>query len=437
MSRKNPHPHVTWRNGRPRFNPGKDLRELGYKSLDLRHDDEDKSWFTRGEAVDWSLKLQNELAAKRLVIKRSKAKQPVVLVKKPAFYTIAQLWEDWRRSMKFRVGQPKAYSANTVLDYTQKIMLIEEDHPGIWNAPAARLDQPMLRRAYEMLWEQRGLASARGAMLVLSSAYSWGILNGRVRRVDNPAQGLRMETPDPRIRFATRKELAALIAAADAIGRPEIGDMIVLGVWTGQRQADRLSLLAVNKLNNRRIFRQAKTGAIVAIREAPELEARLTRAAERRTVAKAAALLAASQGERRAIEERFAHVVLDEAPDRRSGQEGQRRWLPFKKYHYPKVFAQVRLAAVEGVPDDAGGWKVEPCPSLEGFRDQDLRDTAVTYMALAESTVPEIISVTGHTAESATRILKHYLARHPEMADSAIGKMVAWYEGDGETEFGL
>jgi hypothetical protein len=58
-------------------------------------------------------------------------------------------------------------------------------------------------------------------------------------------------------------------------------------------------------------------------------------------------------------------------------------------------------------------------------------------MALAGATIPEIISVTGHTAESATRILRHYLARHPEMADSAIGKMVAWYEGGGETEFGL
>jgi hypothetical protein len=26
---------------------------------------------------------------------------------------------------------------------------------------------------------------------------------------------------------------------------------------------------------------------------------------------------------------------------------------------------------------------------------------------------------------------------HPEMADAAIRKMVAWYEADGETEFGL
>lgn len=29
-----------------------------------------------------------------------------------------------------------------------------------------------------------------------------------------------------------------------------------------------------------------------------------------------------------------------------------------------------------------------------------------------------------------------YLASHPEMADSAIHKMVVWYEAGGETEFG-
>ena len=40
------------------------------------------------------------------------------------------------------------------------------------------------------------------------------------------------------------------------------------------------------------------------------------------------------------------------------------------------------------------------------------------------ATVPEIISITGHTPQSATRILRHYLAQHPEMADSAIRKMV-------------
>ena len=56
---------------------------------------------------------------------------------------------------------------------------------------------------------------------------------------------------------------------------------------------------------------------------------------------------------------------------------------------------------------------------------------------LAGATIPEIAAVTGHSHESCTQILKHYLAQHPEMASSAIAKMIAWYDADGETEIGL
>jgi len=33
--------------------------------------------------------------------------------------------------------------------------------------------------------------------------------------------------------------------------------------------------------------------------------------------------------------------------------------------------------------------------------------------------------------------LRHYLARHPEMADNALNKMLEWYESDGSTNIGL
>ncbi|HHV67979.1 MAG TPA: hypothetical protein GXX48_10110, partial [Ochrobactrum intermedium] len=90
----------------------------------------------------------------------------------------------------------------------------------------------------------------------------------------------------------------------------------------------------------------------------------------------------------------------------------------------------------EAVYDVRIVYEISPLISLHDLQDLDFRDTSVTWMALAGATIPEIISVTGHTAESATRILRHYLARHPEMADSAIRKMVSWYEADGETEIG-
>lgn len=228
--------------------------------------------------------------------------------------------EDWKRSPKWREGQKKSLSTNSRRDYEQKLRVLEKDHPLIWNAPAHLVRRTVLRQAYEQIWAKRGLATARGVMLVLSSAYSWATLAGKVKREDNPARKLQMEVPDPRIRFATRKELTALVTAADAIGRPEIGDAIVLGVWTGQRQADRLALLAGQQNNGRRVFRQAKTGAIVWLKEAPELEQRLKATAQRRARAKAEALLSASPSDRPAVERRFAHVILDEAIDTRPGR---------------------------------------------------------------------------------------------------------------------
>lgn len=79
----------------------------------------------------------------------------------------------------------------------------------------------------------------------------------------------------------------------------------------------------------------------------------------------------------------------------------------------------------------------EPDLPLANILEANLCDTAVTWMALGDANLPKIVSVTGHTMESATQILRHYLPRHPEMADSAIGKMVACYAAGGETELGL
>lgn len=430
------HPHVAWRDGRPRFQPGPKLRAEGYKGRDLRHDD--GRWFSRGECVDWSQRFERERRA------RKPAKTaPAAAPKRPPFYSVAQMFEDFWRSAKFDATQPDAYSPATVADYKHRASLIERDHPLIWNAPVHLLDSPTLTVMFDELRSKpregrdevgrkvalpaRGLAQARQAVIVLSAAIGWAISRGKIRqwrrRTDNPALGLDMPTLPHRIRFATRAELAALIAAADAMGRSEIADMAVLAVWTGQRQADRLLLANRAMLNGRRVFRQQKTGAIVAIRDVPELRARMEAAAQRRAAPRATALLAASTPqEREEVERRFSHAVLDET-----------RWVPFLASHYQHTFADVRDLAIAG--DEKRGLK--PCPSLAGFHDQDFRDTSVTWQGLAGATIPEIIAVTGHSAESATRILKHYLARHPEMADSAIGKMLDWYDAGGETEIGL
>lgn len=54
------------------------------------------------------------------------------------------------------------------------------------------------------------------------------------------------------------------------------------------------------------------------------------------------------------------------------------------------------------------------------LRFNDLRGTAVTLLAEAGATVPQIASITGHTLESVTRILVKYLARTRALSEAAI-----------------
>jgi integrase len=388
MPRKSPHPHVSWRAGRPRFNPARDLRARGHAAKDLKHPD--GRWFTKGEAVDWALAFAATLAAQpKLPLGRPPKAAPKRL-------TLGKMVEAWQATARWQDG-PKSLSPRTRKDYRQKLKVFQDDYADLWVEPAEAISRPTLQVCYDELCASRGLATARGSIVVLQACYKWAITRGRIRLHHNPAQGLEKEMPAPRIRFGTRPEMLALVAAADELGRHDIGDSVVMGLWTGQRQGDRLALRHHGKLKGRRVFRQNKTAAIVHVLEAPELEARI----------------AASAARRKAKEIVDPHVLLNEAT-----------WEPWQEDTYRHEFAAVREHAARA------------CPSLASFRDQDLRDTAVTWMALAGSTIPEIIAVTGHSPETAHAILKHYLARHPEMADTAIRKMITWFDGNGETEFG-
>jgi integrase len=66
--------------------------------------------------------------------------------------------------------------------------------------------------------------------------------------------------------------------------------------------------------------------------------------------------------------------------------------------------------------------------SDEDLHFHDLRGTAVTRLALAGCTVPQIVAITGHSPRDVDEILKaHYLGGQAELADQAIVKLVAAY----------
>jgi len=79
-------------------------------------------------------------------------------------------------------------------------------------------------------------------------------------------------------------------------------------------------------------------------------------------------------------------------------------------------------ARAEGRNDPEPNCRIAPCKSLADKHDQDLRDTAVTWLARAGATLPEIAAITGHILASIRTIMKHYLAISPELGDAGIEK---------------
>ena len=130
-----------------------------------------------------------------------------------------------------------------------------------------------------------------------------------------------------------------------------------------------------------------------------------------------------SQGERAGYVQKFSHKGWI-----CKTWEGELAMVTMPGTVAEKFAFSVRDAAVAGVRQADGSWLVAPPPSLADARDQDLRDTAVTWLARAGCTIPEIGAITGHSSETIHAILKHYLVQHPELAENAMQKLVTWYD---------
>lgn len=425
-----PIPYVAWREQpdgsiRPRFQPGPRERALGFVNADLKHDT--GAWFTWEQVRAFMLGPDGQgttgkLAEIRAARAGGRVKRPP---KAQRARTVEALLEDWLASEHVKALSPKTqdgYSKQVAaVIYQPRDPAAAKDAPrrleDFARAPVAAIGAPELRAFFDYQKRVRGLHMARASIAVISAAWSWARSSVFWRLPQNPRLELAFERPEPRIVIYSDLEIRALVDAADALGLPSIGDSILLGLFTGQRQGDRLALADAGLVEGRRRFVQSKTAAVVDIPETPQLKARLE-AARKRTAELVLALPAAR---------RPSNVIVCESTR-----------AAYREDHYRHCFAAVRAAAAAGIADleararpgsnDPLAWRVAPCPSLSGKRDQDLRDTAVTWLARAGCTLPEIASITGHSLRSIHQILQHYLAITPELADAAIAKLVAWMD---------
>jgi integrase len=255
----------------------------------------------------------------------------------------------------------------TRADYIKHIRKIEAKFGGF---PIAALSDRRARGEFLRWRDTLAEASRRQAdytLAVFALILAWAFDRG-------DAPGNPLERPGKTYR-AERSEIIWTDADVDAFraaAPPHLALALDLALWTGQRQGDLIKLTWAAYDGQRIRLRQSKRGKRVTIPVGAPLRA-----------------------------------ALDAA-------KAKRRGLTI-------------LATTRGTPWTSDGFraswgKVEA--AMGGLTFHDLRGTAVTRLAQAGCSVPEIASITGHALKEVETILDgHYLSRDSGLADSAIAKL--------------
>ena len=194
---------------------------------------------------------------------------------------------------------------------------------------------------------------------------SWGVDNGRL--FSNHVAGFkRLHNVDRSDKLWLPEHIEAFMKVAPL----EMQRALILALHTGQRQGDLLKLVWTNYDGQNISLRQSKGGQRVSVRCTKALKRMLD--GINRT---AAVILATTTG---------------------------RAWS-----------ARYFKAQWEKASRAAG---------IEDLHFHDLRGTAVTMLAEAGCSVPEIAAITGHTMKSVHGILERYMARTKALAGAAIEK---------------
>ena len=374
--------YLKWREGRPRWEPGPKLRQGGWRGRDLKR--EDGAWLPLGEAIAAAEALNNDVAAWRAGGAKRAPRRPTPASPK----SVHARYKTRPQSPRFQ-----RLAASTERDYRSKAQVFLAE---FGDKSVCAIEPHHLYAWWEELYAARGHAMANGTLAVARSLLSHARRVGW--RADNPARQLGLETVAPRVVIWRPAEVAAFCAAGDELV-PQVVDAVIAGLYTGQRRGDVLAL--EDRGNGRCQLRQSKRGALVSIPMMDQLVARLAVIRKRR------AAKCAAQGT----------VVSDLAIERRIvlRADGQ----PYDADSFARDFAKVRAAAAKTLP------------SIAGLRFQDLRDTAITRLALAGCSIVQIRAITGHDLETIHSVLKHYIALDDRMADSAIAQLKTWMIDEG------
>lgn len=373
-------PYLKWRVGRPRWEPGPGLRAAGFPGRDLK--DGAGRWLDQSAAIAAADELNAQVAAWRTGAAPRRRKFREAQPER----TLDALWRAYQASPFWA-----DLAATTQRDYANKARVILDVMGG---ERVAAVRKSHMQALWQRLHTERGHAMANGVMAVARLLFSHALLHEWA--TDNPVKEIRMTGLPPRLVVWTPSEIAHFIADADKAGDAEIADAVIIALHSGQRQGDVLALDMPEIEGHRVLLRQSKTGQRIAVPYTDALTERLADIRRRR-----------NQGRVVAIAGTRAHLIVD------------KRGEPYKSDWFRSEFRRVRSTAAEKMP------------SLLERQFLDLRDTAVTRLALAGCTLPEICAITGHQLATATHVLKHYLALDDRMAAAGIARLKTWMAAEG------
>src|SRR5664280_3172731 len=282
-------------------------------------------------------------------------------LRRPKAGTLMTLIAEFKASAEYRALAPSSLRA-----YSNYIKLIKDEFGDL---PLTALNDRRVRGEFKS-WRDRFASTPRKAdyawttlARILSFSKDRGLIS------TNPCEGGgRLYTANRTDKLWRDDDIATFLCSA----APELALALMLALWTGQRQGDLLRLPWSAFDGSHIRFQQSKTGRRIVIPAGEPLRVLLNRT------------------------ERRSPMILTTKRGRPWTSDGFRT-----SWGKACTFAKIK-----------------------GLTFHDLRGSAVVRLALADATVPQIATFTGHSLHDVEAILDaHYLGRDGNLAEIAIMKL--------------
>lgn len=286
----------------------------------------------------------------------------------------------------------KKLAGSTQKEYKRMLIELEKE---FGDMPLKALSVPKVRAVFLDYQEKIGRDRPREAdnrLTVLSAVFKHASLRGKI--AVNPLEGFqRIYEVDRSEIIWTEDDIKKFMTGAAV----ELQRVLILAIHTGQRYGDLIRLRWSDYDGTNISLRQSKDKRRVTVHCSDALRAMLDA-----TPRQCPFILARTDG----------RPWFTERDDKALAKAWHTRMVTAG--FYPKPFDELTKTEKKGF-----------------LHFHDMRGTAVTMLAAAGNEVPRICAVTGHTLQSATRILEKYLARTGAMSRAAI----LAFENSPETAF--